>query len=144
MKKQKIVNLTPHEINLTSGETFPRTEQGGHVLLVRAEQLSEDAGDIDGVPVSKSSFGNPYIAFCDSMGRIVEKLDNLFQAGEVAEADVFIVSMLALQAIKKAEATLPAGMAACGLPIHATYVAPGRLVRDENGNIVGCEGFSTL
>jgi len=140
----KIINLTPHTINLTSGEIFPRMDQGGHVLLIRAEHISEDAGEINGIPVIKSSFGNPYIAFCDSMGRIIEKLDNIYQVPDLAEADVFIISMLALQAIKKAKQTLPGGLADCGLPNDATYVAPGRLVRDENGNIVGCEGFSTL
>ena len=49
----KIINLTPHDITITDGPTFPPS---GTVARVSVQQV--DDGDINGVPVKKQTFGD--------------------------------------------------------------------------------------
>lgn len=49
----KIINLTPHAINITDGPTFPPS---GTVARVTTQQV--DAGTIAGIQVKKQTFGD--------------------------------------------------------------------------------------
>lgn len=75
----KIVNLTPHAINITDGPTFPPS---GTVARVSVQQVG--AGTIAGIPVKTQTFG-------DIVGLPAP------QAGTV-----FIVSAMVLNAAKAA------------------------------------------
>ena len=78
----KIVNLTPHDIVITDGPTFPPS---GIVARVSVQQV--DAGDINGIPVKTQTFGD-----------IVDLPDP-------ADDTVYIVSALVLSAAKAAGRT---------------------------------------
>lgn len=49
----KIINLTPHDIVVTDGPTFPPS---GTVARVTTQQVN--AGNINGIPVKAQTFGN--------------------------------------------------------------------------------------
>jgi len=78
----KIVNLTPHDITITDGPTFPPS---GTVARVSVQQV--DAGAINGIPVKTQTFGD-----------IVDLPDP-------ADDTVYIVSALVLSAAKAAGRT---------------------------------------
>ena len=78
----KIINLTPHAINITDGPTFPPS---GKVARVSVQQV--DDGVIGGVPVKKQTFGD-----------IVDLPDP-------ADDTIYIVSALVLSAAKAAGRT---------------------------------------
>ena len=78
----KIINLTPHDIVITDGPTFPPS---GTVARVSVQQV--DDGNINGVPVKKQTFGD-----------IVDLPDP-------ADDTVYIVSALVLSAAKAAGRT---------------------------------------
>ena len=73
----KIINLTPHDIVITDGPTFPPS---GTVARVSVQQV--DAGDIDGIPVKTQIFG-------DIVGLPAPQQDT-----------VFVVSAMVLNAAK--------------------------------------------
>lgn len=73
----KIVNLTPHDIVITDGPTFPPS---GIVARVSVQQV--DDGNINGVPVKKQTFG-------DIVGLPAPQQDT-----------VFVVSAMVLNAAK--------------------------------------------
>ena len=52
-KITKIINLTPHDIVITDGPTFPPS---GTVARVSVQQV--DVGDINGIPVKTQTFGD--------------------------------------------------------------------------------------
>lgn len=78
----KIINLTPHAINITDGPTF---QPSGKVARVSVQQI--DDGVIGGVPVKKQTFGE-----------IVDLPDP-------ADDTIYIVSALVLSAAKAAGRT---------------------------------------
>ena len=80
--RMKIVNLTPHEVVITDGPTFPPS---GTVARVSVQQV--DTGTINGVPVKKQTFGD-----------IVDLPDP-------ADDTVYIVSALVLSAANAAGRT---------------------------------------
>lgn len=129
----KIVNLTPHDLNMVDvNTTYPRTEVApGRFLTVRAAQSSEEVGNINGHIVSKSTFGRPYFCTVDDKGQ-----DEQPYEGVVPQADRYVVSLISLQAI----------VANGGIEQYQTceFLAPGKLVRDNEGKIVGSTGFSIL
>lgn len=75
----KIVNLTPHDVTITNGPTFPPS---GTVARVSVQQV--DAGDVNGIPVKAQAYG-------DIMG-----------LPEPQAGTIFIVSALTLAAAKAA------------------------------------------
>ena len=89
----KIVNLTPHDIVITDGPTFPPSDK---VARVSVQQV--DDGVIGGVPVKKQTFGD-----------IVDLPDP-------ADDTIYIVSALVLSAAKAA------GRADCVAPDTANAV----------------------
>lgn len=131
-----IVNLTPHDLNMVEGATYPRTEVSpGRFLTVRASQEEEEVGVLtcnDVVhTVSKSTFGKPYFCTVDAKGQ-----DEQPYEGPVPEADYYVVSIISLQAI--------VANGGCGQVPADEFLAPGKLVRDSEGKIIGSSGFSVL
>lgn len=49
----KIVNLTPHPISITDGDTFAPSGK-----VARVEAIQQDAGDINGIPIKTQTFGD--------------------------------------------------------------------------------------
>ena len=107
----KIKNLTPHEIKVVGedGEVKMVIPPSGQVARVRAEQ--KVVGEIDGVPVVKTVFGD------------VEGLP------EPREGVVYIVSSLVAQAVRERE------------DVVAPDTSPLGAVRDADGRIVGVKRF---
>ena len=101
-----IKNLTPHPINIcnNAGEVTRVFQSEG---LVRLKAVTVAAGEIYGVKVTKTKFGQP------------EGLP------EFQEGTFFIVS----QIVKSA------------LPSRSDLLVPAELVRDTNGNIIGCKSL---
>ena len=128
-----IINLTPHDLNMVDvNTTYPRTEVApGRFLTVRAAQSDEEVGNIGGHIISKSTFGEPYFCTVDDKGQ-----DEQPYEGVVPQADRYVVSIISLQAI----------VANGGIEQYQTseFLAPGKLVRDNEGKIVGSTGFSIL
>ena len=136
-----IINLTPHDLNMVDvNTTYPRTEVApGRFLTVRAAQSDEEVGNIGGHIISKSTFGEPYFCTVDSKGQNEE----LFE-GVVPEADYYVVSIIALQAIVAMENDEGEDWMSKNGIEEAQFLSPGKLVRDEEGKIVGSSGFSVL
>jgi len=113
-KIKKIVNLTPHEVNLVLGDgkvvTFPSL--GVIRLPKRTEVVGKIATSIDGreveIPLSKTSFG---------------KAEGL---PEREEGTIFIVSSLICQAC----------------PDRDDFFIVDQTTRDKDGRIVGCRSLS--
>ena len=51
-----IVNKTPHQVNIVGGPTFPACPKGE---LIRLKSETVPGAPIDGVPTSKTVFGDP-------------------------------------------------------------------------------------
>lgn len=132
----KIINLTPHDITMSNGEIFSRTLIGDKVLQVRAKEVVEIAGQINGHNLYEKSFGIPYFCLTDSKGQNEEVFYGEFPWKDEEEELIFIVSFISLSAINNAG----------GLEQYSKdeFVSTGTLIRDEEGKIVGTEGFSTL
>lgn len=75
----KIINLTPHDITITNGPTFPPS---GTVARVSVQQVN--VGDINGIPVKAQTFGD------------------IVDLPEPQADTVFIVSAMVLNAAKEA------------------------------------------
>ncbi|UCE64952.1 MAG: hypothetical protein JSU85_08685 [Candidatus Zixiibacteriota bacterium] len=102
-----IINMTPHPVNIVDRDeniiiTFPKSD-----LMIRLSQRTESAGEVNGIPLTKTVFG---------------KAENLppFKKGRF-----FIVSQL----VKSA------------LPDRTDLLVPAEVVRDNEGNIVGCRSL---
>lgn len=78
----KIINLTPHDIVITDGPTFPPS---GIVARVSVQQV--DVGDINGIPVKAQTFGD------------------IVDLPAPQDGTVFIVSAIVLAAAKAAGRT---------------------------------------
>ena len=128
----RIKNLTPHPIHLLGEENqILRSFQPEGLVRLKASTI--DAGEIDGVPISKTVFGEPeglpeadvsfpYCENCHSCNPINCKNGN----GNVPEIGTYyIVSQL----VKSA------------LPDRVDLLVPAEVQRDEKGNILGCKSF---
>lgn len=102
----EIKNLTPHAITIcnNAGEVIRVFQSEG---LVRLKASTVNAGQIDGVPVSNTIFGEP------------EGLP------EYTDGKFYIVS----QIVKSA------------LPKRLDLLVPAEIVRDLNGQIIGCKSL---
>jgi len=115
-----------------TGITYHRTEViPGRFLTIRASQTSEEVGEINGHKVSKSTFGKPYFCTVDAKGQ-----DEQPYEGAVPKADYYVTSIISLQAIVANNG--------CEQFTADEFLAPGKLVRDAEGKIVGSTGFSIL
>jgi hypothetical protein len=102
----KILNFTPHDINIVGEDntvvsTIPSTG------LIRLKSATERVAVLEGVPISKTVFGEPE--------GLPEQETSVF----------YIVSQL----VKTA------------LPNRSDLLVPAELVRDDQGNIIGCKSL---
>ena len=118
---RKIINLTPHPIHLLDeNNNVIRTfvSEG----LVRLKANTVDVGfKIDGCKVTTTNFGEPEglpkQSFQPAMGGLLPNC--------TVTAVYYIVSQL----VKSA------------LPDRTDLLVPAEVVRDANGNIIGCKSF---
>lgn len=105
----RIVNLTSHELTFVGddGTVVARIQPSGSVA--RVASVSKKVGEIDGIPVFSTEFG---------------EVVNLPEP----EADtIYVASTLVAQTATKAGRT--------------DVFSPADLVRDSEGNVVGCKGL---
>lgn len=107
----KIVNLTPHVVNVLDEDgsvvkTFPSETLNG-VALPRLEVKRQLVGNVDGIPYTLASYGEP---------------ENL---PEPKDGVLLIVS----------------GLVRTALEDRKDLISPGDLVRDESGRPIGCRAF---
>lgn len=110
---KKIKNLTPHAIFIVDedGNALTVFESEG---IARAEQKDEPAGEINGIPLVKSTFGEP------------------IDLPDPEENTYLIVSLVTANAAK-----------AVGRTTEDLLLTSG-LVRDEQGRIIGCKVFAVI
>lgn len=110
---KKIRNLTPHAIFIVDedGNPFTVFQSEG---IARAEQKDEPAGELNGIPLVKSTFGEPV------------------DLPEPEENTYLIVSLVTANAAKAAGRTTEDLLLTSGL------------VRDKQGRIVGCKAFAVI
>lgn len=110
-----IFNLTPHPLSIIGldGEVRSFPKPSADVVLPRVAQTTVKVGEIEGIADYKSVFGEPeYVPAPD------------------ADDNVYVVSRLVISACEKH------GIA------HDHLRSPGRLIRDEEGKVVGAEGLA--
>lgn len=110
---KKIRNLTPHAIFIVDedGNALTVFESEG---IARAEQKDEPAGELNGIPLVKSAFGEP------------------IDLPEPAADTYLIVSLATANAAK-----------ATGRTTKDLLLTSG-VVRDEQGRIIGCKAFAVI
>jgi hypothetical protein len=104
MNNIKIINLTPHDINvIVDGDVTVIRRDG---TVARVNQISTVVDKINGIPVSVVRFGD-VVGLPDPVPGVI-----------------WIVSALVKQAVNRSD-----------------VVSPGELVRNSDGNVIGCKGF---
>ena len=98
----EFVNLTPHTVNLSSGQTFAPSGQ-----VARVASTETKVAEVEGVSLLTASFGE------------------VTDLPEPREGTFFVVS----------------GMVRAACPDRKDLASPGRPVRNEAGQVVGCEAF---
>jgi hypothetical protein len=127
----KIVNLTPHEINIfrSMEDIVPMMSIPPSGIVARVSTISELYGEIDGVPIFSFSFGDivelygeidgvPIFSF--SFGDIVDILNQ-------ESGTIYIVSAMLLEHKS--------------MKNRKDVFAPGELKRNEKGQPIGCIGL---
>lgn len=137
-----IKNFTPHPISIcnNAGEIIRVIQPEG---LVRLKAVTVPAGEIDGVPLTRTKFGEPEglpkqifsaVSSDGCWGFYGETSEDAIQEymaymqeepAWVGIETYYIVS----QIVKSA------------LPTRKDLLVPAEVVRDENGNIVGCKSL---
>ena len=108
------INATPHELNIIREDGSVLTlSPSGHVVRVGTDRILK--GERDGVQ------------FYDAVYGIVE-YDGLNVVDIIDNGDIVVVSALAL-------AALP-------LSFASNFVSPGDLVRNDEGQPIGCKGLT--
>lgn len=118
----KFVNLTEHTINVV-GKNATAVEPSGKSLRVSQEMTpvhpAEVGGD-DTVEFYRAKYG-PLEMIDNATKQVVSK-----ELPPATDDTVYIVSGQCLDALKG---------------VRADFAAPGQLIRDENGQPVGCKGL---
>lgn len=124
----RIVNLTPHEINI-NGEIFPPSGQ-----VARVEEKTEIVRSIsvDGikVPIIKKIFGkvqNLPEPTCCICGAPACKEGHKYNNDHFAEETIFVVSLLVAQAVSRSD-----------------VLAIGETVRNDKGQVVGAKSLAVV
>ena len=109
-----IFNLTPHPLTIVNakGEAVAFPKPDAGVSIPRVETRTEVVNVVDGITVYKTVFGE------------------VVNLPEPKDGDFYIVSRLVISAC--ADRNIP----------HDHLLAPGHLLRDEEGKIIGAEGLS--
>ena len=123
------VNLTPHVLNILTPSGSVTLPPSGRVL--RASAIPVPAGERDGVPLVRASFG------------ALELVDSATKSAvpglpPIVPGTTYIVSGICLEAVA---GELAATADRSG---RNDFAAPGELVRDAAGRPVGCKGLRVL
>lgn len=110
---KKIKNLTPHAIYII-GENDEVVAMFQSEGIARAEQKDEPAGELNGIPLVKTTFGEPV-------------------GLPEPEADTYLIVSLATANAAKA----------AGRTTKDLLLTSG-VVRDEQGRIIGCKTFAVI
>lgn len=121
---QEIFNLTPHPIMICDGEgnilqTIPNC--GWELRLTTSTEV---AGEFAGIPLTKTVFGKPTAI----QGKSFNGQENPWETKVNLENTKFVVSQL----VKNKYA---------GTVVDQKLLVPAEVVRDSNGNIVGCKSL---
>lgn len=108
----QLVNLTPHKITIIGSDGEVMCEIAPSGTIARAASVIVDDGSVDGIPVVRTSYG------------LVEGLP------EPIDGTMYIVSSLTATAARRSGRTTE------------DLLIPGRMVRDEEGVILGCQALS--
>ena len=108
----QLVNLTPHKITIINSDGETIREIAPSGTIARAASTVVDDGSVDGVPIVRTTFGQ------------VEGLP------EPSDDIMYIVSSLTVSAARRSGRTTK------------DLLIPGRMVRDEEGVILGCQALS--
>ena len=108
----ELVNLTPHKITIIGSDGKTLCEIAPSGTIARAASVIVDDGTVNGIPVVRTSYG------------LVEGLP------EPIDETMYIVSSLTATAAKRSGRTTD------------DLLIPGRMVRDEEGIILGCQALS--
>lgn len=115
----KVINMTPHAVRVfldAEGVKVHTYMPSGK--SIRLESETYKVGEIDGIPVTRTRYGNPIIV-SDGLS---EEL--YFEAPGV----YYIVS----------------AMVANALPNRKDLLVPAEQVRDSEGKIIGCRSLGTI
>ena len=114
----QIVNLTPHAINLPDRVI----ESSG---IARCPENSTKVGEVDGIPIYRTEYGPAEVAAHEHYGQGVATMSGLPMP---EPGKIFVVSMLvAQQHLDRADVYYPA-----------------KLIRDEQGRVIGCGALGQI
>lgn len=108
----QLINLTPHKITIIGNDGKTMCEIAPSGTIARAASVIVDSGTVDGIPVVRTSYG------------LVEGLP------APIDGTMYIVSSLTATAARRSGRTIE------------DLLIPGRMVRDEEGVILGCQALS--
>lgn len=108
----QLINLTPHKITIIGSDGRTMCEIPPSGVIARAASVIVDDGTVDGIPVVRTSYG------------LVEDLP------APINGTMHIVSSLTATAAKRSGRTTD------------DLLIPGRMVRNEEGVILGCQALS--
>jgi len=139
----KIINLTPHEIRIFSaeGKALSVPPSG---IVARVEERSESLAPINGIPVTKNSFGDIIYSqdtytcscgehglgatFCNTCQQPVFKNNIVVEPPPRKPGVIYLVSSLIAQRAQRED-------------FYAPDTGPKGAVRDPKGNIIGVKGL---
>lgn len=118
MSEIKVINLTPHALNVVSddGQTIVIEPSGFVARVATKKELAREVV-VSGaaIPVHRTEFGAVQIV--DASGNIVDLPPE--------DGTIFVVSRMVLDAAGRGD-----------------FVSPGDPVRDDSGRVIGCRGFA--
>ncbi len=119
-----VVNLTPHEVVIMdeNEEVVKRVQKSGFIARLKTRRVH--VGTTDKIPFYETEFSD--VVLLDE-----NKNESCFPPAQ--ENTIYIVSGMFLANIE--------GMGGLYDP-RTDLWSPGELVRDENGNVIGCIGLS--
>lgn len=132
----KIINLTPHNITMSNGEVFPTTKIGDKILQIRAKEEITKIGNIGEHNLYAKEFGIPYFCLTNTRGEEEEVFNGELPFANESDEILCIVSFIAMSAIKEQEGLFQYLMR------PSDFVTTGKLLRNNEGKIIGVEGFS--
>lgn len=141
----KLLNLTPHPLNIMDNDgvihVADRIEvESGRFLVLRADTIVNSTKEVGNFTAKSKSFGKPVWITVDKDGKNEDAFEmNLATKKHFLDADVIVVSLIALQAVKQHGTTnhLPNSRFA-----NHCY-APGDAIR-ENNIQVACNGLTFI
>ena len=142
--KKTIKNLTPHAITVVDSEgKFVRTiESSG---LVRLTVTTVSQGEVDGIPLSKTVFGDP-IGLPSENWIAQAQGNNEFGQGKTQQ-DAVEDCILRCGKDKSDIAVscetfyIVSQLVKSALPNRSDLLVPAEMVRDEKGAILGCRSL---